>query len=34
MKNLIPPHLLEPVLRYFRRIEQAEIDLIAAGVAF
>ncbi len=34
MKNPIPKHLLEPVLRYFRRIEQAEIDLIAAGVAF
>lgn len=34
MKHLFPPDLVAAVLRYFRRIEAAEIDLIAAGVAF
>jgi membrane protein len=34
MKHYIPPQILAAILRYYRRIEQAEIDLIAAGVAF
>ncbi len=34
MKAFIPQSLLAILLRYYRRIEQAEIDLIAAGVAF
>lgn len=34
LERYIPRHLSAAVWRYFRRIEQAEIDLIAAGVAF
>ena len=34
MKRLFPPNLVAASLRYYRRVEQAEIDLIAAGVAF
>ena len=32
--KLLPPMIRAPILRFYRRIEQAEIDLIAAGVAF
>lgn len=34
LRDLLPANLIAAVLRYYRRIEQAEIDLIAAGVAF
>jgi membrane protein len=34
LRDLIPANILAAVWRYYRRIEQAEIDLIAAGVAF
>lgn len=34
MRQYFKPQVLAAILRYYRRIEQAEIDLIAAGVAF
>ena len=34
MKLPIPPNLLAAALRLYRRTEQAELDLISAGVAF
>jgi membrane protein len=34
MRQYFKPKVLAAILRYYRRIEQAEIDLIAAGVAF
>ncbi|MGV8949642.1 MAG: YhjD/YihY/BrkB family envelope integrity protein, partial [Cypionkella sp.] len=34
MKQYFRPKILAAILRYYRRVEQAEIDLIAAGVAF
>jgi membrane protein len=34
MRQYVKPQILAAILRYYRRIEQAEIDLIAAGVAF
>jgi membrane protein len=34
MRRFIPPHLLAAFWRFYRRTEQAELDLIAAGVAF
>lgn len=33
-RRLVPPNVIAAVLRYYRRTEQAELDLIAAGVAF
>lgn len=33
-RHLLPPNVLAAILRYYRRTEQAELDLIAAGVAF
>lgn len=32
--RLLPPNVNAAILRYYRRTEQAELDLIAAGVAF
>ena len=32
--RLLPPDFVAAILRFYRRIEHAEIDLIAAGVAF
>lgn len=32
--HLLPPNVNAALLRYYRRTEQAELDLIAAGVAF
>lgn len=32
--RLLPPNLAAAILRYYRRTEKAELDLIAAGVAF
>ncbi|GLS86292.1 hypothetical protein GCM10010873_12660 [Cypionkella aquatica] len=32
--RLLPPNINAAILRYYRRTEQAELDLIAAGVAF
>ncbi|MEI2686273.1 MAG: YihY/virulence factor BrkB family protein [Cypionkella sp.] len=32
--HALPPGFVAAILRFYRRIEQAEIDLIAAGVAF
>ncbi|MDB5659060.1 MAG: hypothetical protein JWS10_1675 [Cypionkella sp.] len=32
--RLLPPNVNAALLRYYRRTEQAELDLIAAGVAF
>ncbi len=32
--RLLPPNVHAALLRYYRRTEQAELDLIAAGVAF
>ncbi len=32
--HLLPPNVNAAILRYYRRTEQAELDLIAAGVAF
>ena len=34
MRRFVPPNLLAAVWRFYRRTEQAELDLIAAGVAF
>lgn len=34
LERLIPRRISAAIWRYYRRIEQAEIDLIAAGVAF
>ncbi len=34
MRRYFPPALLAAVWRFYRRTEQAELDLIAAGVAF
>lgn len=34
MRRFVPPDLLAALWRYYRRTEQAELDLIAAGVAF
>lgn len=34
MRRFVPPHLLAAFWRFYRRTEQAELDLIAAGVAF
>jgi membrane protein len=32
--RFLPPNMAAAILRYYRRTEQAELDLIAAGVAF
>ena len=34
MRRFIPPNVLAAFWRFYRRTEQAELDLIAAGVAF
>lgn len=34
MRRFIPPNILAAIWRFYRRTEQAELDLIAAGVAF
>jgi membrane protein len=34
MRRFVPPNLLAAFWRFYRRTEQAELDLIAAGVAF
>ena len=34
MRRLVPPNVLAAIWRFYRRTEQAELDLIAAGVAF
>ncbi|KAF0176274.1 MAG: membrane protein [Rhodobacteraceae bacterium] len=34
MLRLLPPNLAATILRFYRRTEKAELDLIAAGVAF
>jgi membrane protein len=34
MRRYVPPNLIAALWRYYRRTEQAELDLIAAGVAF
>lgn len=34
MRRILPPNVLAAIWRYYRRTEQAELDLIAAGVAF
>ena len=34
LRRFFPPNLIAVCLRFYRRIEQAELDLIAAGVAF
>ena len=34
MLHLLPPNLAATILRFYRRTEKAELDLIAAGVAF
>lgn len=34
MRSLVPPNILAAIWRFYRRTEQAELDLIAAGVAF
>lgn len=34
MRRFVPPNLLAAIWRFYRRTEQAELDLIAAGVAF
>ena len=34
MRRYLPPALLAALWRFYRRTEQAELDLIAAGVAF
>lgn len=34
MRRYVPPNVLAAVWRFYRRTEQAELDLIAAGVAF
>lgn len=34
MQHLLPPNVLAAIWRFYRRTEQAELDLIAAGVAF
>ncbi len=34
MRRFVPPNVLAVIWRFYRRTEQAELDLIAAGVAF
>lgn len=34
MRRYVPPNILAALWRFYRRTEQAELDLIAAGVAF
>lgn len=34
MRRYVPPNVLAAIWRFYRRTEQAELDLIAAGVAF
>lgn len=34
MRRFVPPNILAAIWRFYRRTEQAELDLIAAGVAF
>lgn len=34
MRRFLPPNVLAAIWRFYRRTEQAELDLIAAGVAF
>ena len=34
MRRFVPPNVLAAIWRFYRRTEQAELDLIAAGVAF
>ena len=34
MRQFVPPNVLAALWRFYRRTEQAELDLIAAGVAF
>ena len=34
MRRFVPPNVLAALWRFYRRTEQAELDLIAAGVAF
>ena len=34
MRRYVPPNVLAAFWRFYRRTEQAELDLIAAGVAF
>ena len=34
MRRFVPPNVLAAIWRCYRRTEQAELDLIAAGVAF
>ena len=32
--RFLPPHVWNAIVRYYNRTEKAELDLIAAGVAF